>query len=445
MKRSSPYTARPRAFRPILEQLETRLVPAMTLQQLDLDGDGSQDDIRIRGDGGNNTVQIFDTADNGFVLAMDANGDGDFDDAPLGDLPGVLFGISDKSVVFDINLGGGADKVIYSVNNNDRDGCARTLLVRLGTGDDEFRANAGTQNLVGLSAFHFDVNGGGGADAVDFAFKGVTNSSLVIKEALGGGNDTSAVTFAGNIDFGASVKILADLGPGDNLLDLALQGVGFNDVATADINVLGGDDALHHDKVTVDLHDDVGNGVLSSRLAITARLRAGDDEFLVRPQTDDFRVDDTSLAAIAAFGGAGRDELKVVGTDPAAFPMHIDPDGLFDIDLHGGDGADVLAVDFAITNALRLEGTLRVRLHGDADGDELALFVRNDDTTRGTYDLAVAGGDGDDLVRFGLDKQLGSPGLGPAAAVLLAGGSGTDTLTDLNPEDSKAVQFEKTT
>ena len=84
MKRTAKHYRSSRAFRPMLEQLEARLVPTVTVQHLDLDNDGAADDFRIRGDGENSIVQMFDLGNGLMGLAIDANGDGDFNDAATG-------------------------------------------------------------------------------------------------------------------------------------------------------------------------------------------------------------------------------------------------------------------------------------------------------------------------------------------------------------------------
>src|SRR5262245_2140545 len=71
-------TARKFSRRPALEGLEDRSVPAVLVQVLDLDADGSADDIRIRGDAGRNVVQIQDNGANTLTISIDTDGDGDF-------------------------------------------------------------------------------------------------------------------------------------------------------------------------------------------------------------------------------------------------------------------------------------------------------------------------------------------------------------------------------
>ena len=162
---------------------------------------------------------------------------------------------------------------------SDLSGAKRKVLVDLGEGNDTFTLESGDNDVLGQSKFHLDITGGLGADETEFNFNAVIGSKLSISQSLGGGDDQSKFTFEDNIDFGSTVQINNKLGSGENALTIGLSGVGFNDVAEAEINVVGGDDPLNGDGVFVILGDDVGNGGVVSQLKITVDLRAGDDRF----------------------------------------------------------------------------------------------------------------------------------------------------------------------
>lgn len=429
---------------PTFEGLETRLVPAVTFKQLDLDGDGAKDDIRIVGDAQNTIVKIFDDGANGISMLLDANGDGDVGDFDAGDRALLLAPASGKSIVFDIKLGGGNDTVEYD-GLGAFDGSTRRVGVALGAGNDQFRYLS-DKNLTNQSDLRFKVSGSGGSDKVDFFFAAVQNSKLSLRGSLGSGADESQIKFTGNIDLGSTAKIGADLGTGDNDLLISLQGVGFSDIATTTINIRGGNDALHEDQVIVEVNDDVGNGREVSKLTVNANLLAGDDSFLAGLNKESFKVDDGSRCTIIAHGGSGKDGVSVLdGGGPGT--LFVDAGAVLDLRLFGDGGADSVFAGFSTDpgepNVLELTGTLRARVLGGAGNDFVGLQMQNNDASAGRYDLALFGELGNDRGFFELEKNLGTPTIVPSGKVLLDGGLGRDTLENHSPADAKAVLFEK--
>src|SRR4051794_17474190 len=92
-----------------LEQFDARIVPAVALTQLDLDGDGAADDIRIVGDKQNSTLTITDDGAGKLHIKLDANSNGKSD-------PGDIdqdYVFSGNSVVLDIQLKAGKDAFGY--------------------------------------------------------------------------------------------------------------------------------------------------------------------------------------------------------------------------------------------------------------------------------------------------------------------------------------------
>src|SRR5262249_23639719 len=89
-----------------LEALNDRIVPAVVLTQLDLDGDGATDDIRIVGDGQNSKITITDNGANQVQIQIDANGDGDYTDFAKGDVSNT-FNFTANSLVLDAQLKSG--------------------------------------------------------------------------------------------------------------------------------------------------------------------------------------------------------------------------------------------------------------------------------------------------------------------------------------------------
>lgn len=397
----SPKTHRQqtaRRFRPVIENLENRLVPAVTVQQLDLDGDGAADDIRIVGDDQNNVIRISDNGANGILLSIDANGDGDFTDA--GELNAVSRAFQGKSGKFDIQLGGGDDKVEYTVTGA-FDASKRALLVKLGKGSDEFTFDAEGRVTDNGSVIRLDVSGGQGDDGIQSDFGAIEDSSLSLRNSGGAGDDEIVLKVNDNIDFGATVDAAFDLGDGENVLAIALEGVGFSDVATATIDIVGGDDAQGQDTVLMLLGNDVGGGAKVSSLTITASLLAGDDEFQSKFEEGDVRVDDSSTLEIIVDGGDGDDGLLAEIADVGAGTggMLVDSEAQFNLELSGGNGNDtvVAALDADV------DGQFRFRLNGDSGNDVmLATLDMTGSSASGSVNAKLAGGAENDKMGFKL-------------------------------------------
>src|SRR5262245_15784647 len=117
-----------------LVEFTERVVPAVILSQLDLDADGTADDIRITGDLRNNKITIHDDGQAILQIQIDANGDGDAIDG--GDL-NQMFNFTGDSVVLEIASGAGNDSATYIADAN-LVGSARTVTVDLGGGNDAF-------------------------------------------------------------------------------------------------------------------------------------------------------------------------------------------------------------------------------------------------------------------------------------------------------------------
>lgn len=418
-----------------LEFLEGRVVPAVVVTQLDLDGDGATDDIRIVGDIGNNAVTIQDNGTGLLSISIDANRDGDTTDP--GELTNAAFNFNGNTGAVEISLGGGNDAVTYTQTGN-LSGAARAMSINLGGGSDTATITAGSNDILAASRFDVDVLAGGGNDTLSIAMGQVMASLASVRVDLGLGNDNATASF-GLIDNKAAVDLDVSLGDGLNQLQIDMQGVGKFDRADVHVDIHGG---VQKDTVTVNLHDDVGNGQTRSSLQIDAALLAGKDTFTAALDYDAnaFRVDDYSLASIAVRGGLGDDSLSVQGAG-ASGSIRVDPNALLDIDLKGGAGNDTVSVDFAKANSLDLVGGTRVRLDGGAGNDYLSCLLTNNVDSTGYYDAVVLGSAGNDIVVFGL-VPAGTPTLGPLGKIVLDGGRGLDVLTNTNPAASSVGFFE---
>jgi hypothetical protein len=419
-----------------LECLQARVVPAVVIAKFDGDGDGAKDDIRILGDAARNVVVVNDDGTGSLTLSVDANGDGDFTDA--NDVNGAVHAYTGNSVGVEAGLGAGNDLFVYNLQNTVTAG-SRSLAVGLGPGINRFALNAAGKNFTAGALLDVDVTGGTTRDVATVAVGQVSASLASVRFDLGAGNDAATVAF-GNIDQAASVDVAADLGEGFNAATVDLLGVGKFDRANATVSVATGAGA---DNVALNLHDDIGNGMLASALLVNVDLGGGNDVFVagLDYEGSNFRVDNNSVAAIGARGGAGNDQLVVrgVGTNNA---VRIDQGGLLDINLRGGAGNDGVRVNLGKPDALFLEGTLRAVIDGGAGNDNVLALFANTGTSTGKYDATVLGGTGNDTATFALTNNGGTPTYGPLGKVVLNGGSGADTHTNGNPAVSLAVYFE---
>jgi len=415
--------------------LEGRVVPSVVVSQLDLDGDGAGDDIRIVGDTGNNAVTIIDNGTGLFTISIDANRDGDTTDA--GELTNAAFNVNSNTGALEISLGGGNDAVTYNQTAN-LSGAAREISINLGGGNNTATVTAGTNDIFAASRFDFDVTGGAGNDTLTVSLGEVRASLVSVRADLGLGNDYATVAFD-RIDDKAAVDLDASLGDGLNNLQIDLQKIAFGDRADVHVDIHGG---AQKDIVTVNLHDDVGSGVTRSSLLIDAELFAGNDSFTAALDYSGniFRVDDHSLTSIAVRGGTGDDSIGVQGVG-ATGTIRIDPDGLLDIDLKGGAGNDTVGVNLGKSDALEIIGGVRVRMDGGTGNDALSCLLANNANTTGYYDVVVLGSAGSDSVLFAI-PPVGTPTFGPLGKILLQGGRGLDTLTNTNPATSLAYFFE---
>jgi hypothetical protein len=433
---SAPRISRTRRARLNVNELGAKVVPAVLLQTLDVDGDGAVDDVRIVGDSQNTKVTIQDNGANTVTIAIDANGDGDVTDG--GDSIGVPHNFNGDSIAFDINLGGGSDTVEYTTTGN-YSASARTIWVNLGGGNDKFQFNAGASDILNASKIAFDVTGGSGNDTVGVQFDEVRKGLVAVTTDLGAGADGYTSAFD-RIDDGAAVTLRTELGAGLNTYTADFQEVGFGDRAAVDMTVVGGAQA---DTVQVNMHDDVGNGTKASRFGAVVDLLGGNDVFkaLFDRAGNVFRVDDHSQSSFAVRGGAGNDTLSAAQTG-AAGTIRIDPDALFSIDLDGGLGNDTLVTDFGAADMFELLGAVRVRMDGGLGKDALTCLLANEVDTTGEYDVALRGGAGNDTTAFSLVNNGGTPILGPTGKVVLDGGLGTDTLTNAAKALSVGIGFE---
>jgi hypothetical protein len=435
-------------FRPALEIMEARLVPAVQVTVLDLDNDGVANDLKIVGDDKANRIRLLDDPSGTLQLEIDANGDGDTSDPadrPLGPVAGF------EKVIL-IVLGNGNDRVTHTVLG-DFAGAERRLIVNLGQGNDFFHFTTNEHDVLAGSDVAITLFAGGGTDQAEVLFDGVSSSAVSVQALMGAGadgklNTPCLLTFGqegGSIDNFASVDADWDLGAGVNNLQVAVGAVGADadGQATVDIGVLGGTAA---DKIGLDLLGSVGNGTAPSNLTFAANLLAGNDIFTGRVNADQFNIGSGSQVRLTVLGNDGDDTLGLATFGDQASVIDLDAESLFAAVFRGGLGNDVFNFKvFASVQApgsLKLDGQLYLRLDGGEGNDQITLKLLNTAASVGNYNAAVFGGFGKDTVKFGLSHNAAAVTFKPRGKVLLDGGLGLDKLENTTPGVSIARFFE---
>lgn len=419
-----------------VESLNCRIVPAVVLTKLDLDGDAVSDDIRIIGDFQNTKIVITDDGAGLANFQIDANGDGDFADVALGDL-NTSFAFNDDTFVLEAQLRGGNDSISYFTTANNSDS-TRTLTIDLGAGNDTFLWTH-DKDVFNGSSISLDITAGAGNDLINVTNGQIRASQESVKVDAGSGNDKYDLKFD-RIDDHSTIDIHTDLGNGLNIQNAEFQEIGFGDQAVVDMVVVGG---ANKDTIQLGMHDDIGNGVTASHFSAVFDLLAGNDDFkaLYDVGGDVFRVDDHSQSSLVVRGGAGNDSL-LAGQNGLTGTMKIDPDALFAVDLDGGSGNDSVITSFGTLNAWELIGGIRVRMDGGYGNDTLTCLLSHNFSSTGIYDVVVRGGAGNDIMSFNLFNGGGTPTFGPAGGVVLDGGIGIDSLINGNPAVTKSVGIE---
>ena len=183
----------PRSFRSRLavEQFDARIVPAVVLTQLDLDGDGATDDIRIVGDAHKSTLIVQDDGAGKVHVNLDINSNGKVD-------PGDIhqdYTFTNNSLVMDISSR--VERTPSVMSSRTRLMLYSYILFDMGAGNDVifFRAAAGR--------VHVDMTVNAGARKQRGHRLG--QGQLLVDEhqtSMGAGNDNYNLVF-GDVDFGS--------------------------------------------------------------------------------------------------------------------------------------------------------------------------------------------------------------------------------------------------
>jgi hypothetical protein len=435
-RRAVPARAR---FRPAFEEFEGRFLPSVSITPFTDPASGAPV-LRILGDARNNTVQVTDdsTTKSTTVVA-----------------DGITRSFSQQFTFLDIELRDGNDELTFTLIG-DYDGQQRSLLVDLGNGNNQFAFNRSEVQILNHSQVTLDVEGGNGNDFLDVHFGPIADSTVNVTANLFGGADTGlvqGVVTPGSISFkggirSSSVDVRVDLGTGGNDFRFNFGAdLGKLDTfgpSTMNVSITGSDRAGDLDNV-VFFADGEANS--ASTLNVDVQLKSGNDTFRGVFDADTFEIDDDDEASPFTGGaihftvdaGAGNDLLNMASIHQG---HTIELTGLFDINLQGSQGRDTISVDFGGPGGfanddeefeqLAQNRSFRLRVDGGGDSDAIiATLANTSDADLGatfSYDVALRGGAGSDLMVFnGGNPLVGSdngPSFGSAGAVLIDGGSG---------------------
>jgi hypothetical protein len=198
MRSSPPSRRRPAGFRPHLELLEDRCLPAVgiSIQPGNV--------LKIVGSNRNDHIQIFDNGTssvNNVIVAADRT---EF-------IPGVAV----SNVV--VRTRGGNDNVVYTQTGSLGRNIARLVNVFLGSGTDRFHAQL-PGGLVTGSTLSIDVHGGSGSDDESIGGGGDIAAGATLSVILDGGNAASRITTNYQAQIKGTMVVFAAGGPGDDAL-----------------------------------------------------------------------------------------------------------------------------------------------------------------------------------------------------------------------------------
>jgi Ca2+-binding RTX toxin-like protein len=200
---------------------------------------------------------------------------------------------------------GGDDQVSYDLNGDLT--AARTVLVDLGAGNDQFTANlnGAVANPTGLD---LEAYGDAGNDQMTINQSGASQAGNVIAYLDGGaGNDTLTYNGTGNIASGASLLPGLSGGAGNDTLKSSYAGVDDGNY----IYNLSIDGGAGNDNISDDVHLLAGStGTVGSGTATPAAVlgSAGNDQIRFAVEVDPGAAP-AGVSAVVA-GGTGKDTVQ---------------------------------------------------------------------------------------------------------------------------------------
>jgi hypothetical protein len=354
------------------------------------------------------------------VASLDCNLDGDFADTAGGDLNAVGFGNQDQ-----IHVALKGNDTVTINQNGAWTGQQKDFQLFLGAGTNAVTYNSNGNAITANSRILFEVAGGSGSDSVNLNFAGnaVDQSSLLLRAEMGAGNDVVNLALPTTSPTG---RLNADLslGVGANAFTLT-QGAFFTQ-GEVNVDIEGGPGI---DTVTLNPTETLAGG----RVRVNAALAGGNDKFVANLDLANFDVLFDAELYLSADGGAGNDIFTVTrnGTTPTGTAIAVA--ATFDVRLNGGLGNDLMTVDLGSGGIDQLTGgTIRLRADGGTGNDILNFALDSADATApfgpGIYDVLVTGGAGIDTVNT-THNATGAVSYLQGDMILDAGAGTVDTCT----------------
>lgn len=416
---AAPAQSRNRRPTALVESLESRLCPSVTVTVGHFTGH-SNDDIHIKDtDSGQHVVVTEDGVNRQTTVQVDANNDGIFNGE--GDFSQTF---NELFFQINVNMKKGTNNTVDYLLSNGMSAANRDVVVKLGNGANTFNFNSQGHAITNNSLLTFEVLSKDNASQnVNLTFDTIDNSEVDPTVLLGSGAHNVNLTFNGPIQNNSLVQADVELGDGTHNVAVNL----FGNIANSEVhvNTLGGDDSRGHDTVRYF----VGGNVSSDSLVdLSMTLRDGNDTGQILVSQTNFAVLDTSHVYFTIDGGKGNDTINY-GSDGNSGTIAVD--GLVDALLIGGSGNDTIHTTFATANAIDLTGTFRVEADGNNGADIITTTLSNTVTSNGSYDVLIYGGNDNDVIALTNNDPLGgASGLYDYFGYnLVDGGSGNDVAT----------------
>jgi hypothetical protein len=365
---------------------------------------------------------------------LDCNADGDTSDASDVDVTLV-----EPFVTYHVALGG-YDTIRFEIGPGVHvTGLPLNLLVELGPGANAVTVAPGGDVSMLQGGLVIEVFGGSGPDTLTVTTPTVTQARFSLVADLGAGNDVVAVNQGGagsdgSVNF-SDFRVAVNLGTGNNTFSFQQRPGPFLVVGQTPltVSVEGGSG-----RDTVSAF--VNAFFLDSPAELAADLGPGNDTFNAEIDLANFSLVGLPGTRRAAFhldvdGGPGSNALTVTRNGTTTGGLLRLNDGLLDVRLKGGLGADAIGVDLD-GNLFDAggEGIVRLRLDGGAGSDTLSLLGSTGAAAAvppPVHDAIVTGGPGNDAIVVDWDATgfTDPANYGPHGRIVVDGVGGTDTCT----------------
>lgn len=431
------------AVRPVVDVLEDRRLFAVTITPtVDFDGNAL---LRIVSDNASDNITITETPSD-----FDFENDPSTDGTTIVEVAGGPEYIGGEFLSFEVILSGGDDTLTWVVDQT-YEFDTRSYQVDLGLGTNLFSfSQFSDENLDYESYVSLEVDGDGGNDNVLVKMDDIYSGSVFALDLdLEEGNDYVDLEVE-SVDSYGEYAANIDLGGGNNTAIVKISGAYYG--GSVDVDIAGGISTTGRDVVTVNVVDNIEN----ANLSIDANLNGGNDTMTVNlaKSFDVFNYDDfgepSTTAAFNLNGGDGNDTITIRRATHAANAndpdyLNVDFGALFDINVNGQNGNDILTVDLDTGDGIELDGRLRVKVDGLAGNDTLrGEFFFSEESGRleeyepgffdifpGIADIAFRGGHQNDATTIRLIDRSEVSDEGPLIVfqggyLIVDGGSGTD-------------------